>query len=409
MFQTFYTNTIESKFIKALLHNTPLSNLQSVQDEDYIVKDICYVYKNQIIKCTYSGYLGNKIISSTGSNNEQVYKLAEKGKFEKICDYKLGESIPKFTSQYYSKTSYYDVDTHIKLGKLLRDVNNIYGINLLPFYNCYCPKYLNNSTRDIIIPIQFDQQYTIAINCPIAYSITPIFYDGFSLLTPFETKIIGGSSFTQPFLYESPNQTVGSDSLLQLIDTRRNQLYLKITIPENYQKSIVILQGDFTNNSYKVFNNSKGVLQQMSDKTLNKLLISKPTLLNFTDGNTYAFCNTLIEYLLSNVITNLDIFNKNILRTQKYLNNDNDLLIDNDEIDQIKINENGIWSTELRVLLYQLYMKNYLNFKGPKYRQNDITGFVDKHMENYIRQTSSTASPQEIDDQLFNPQYDWIR
>ena len=32
-------------------------------------------------------------------------------------------------------------------------INSIYGINLLPFYNYYCPKYLNNSTKDIIIPI----------------------------------------------------------------------------------------------------------------------------------------------------------------------------------------------------------------------------------------------------------------
>ena len=58
MFQTFFTKTLESKFIKNLLYNTPLPFYRSVREGDYLFKDIKYVCTGHIIQCLKSGYFG---------------------------------------------------------------------------------------------------------------------------------------------------------------------------------------------------------------------------------------------------------------------------------------------------------------------------------------------------------------
>ena len=54
MFQKFFTNTIESKFIKYLLSKTPLPLYPTISDGDYMVKDCIYIYRTSIIKCKKS-------------------------------------------------------------------------------------------------------------------------------------------------------------------------------------------------------------------------------------------------------------------------------------------------------------------------------------------------------------------
>ena len=57
MKQRFFTNTIQSNFIKALIYNTPIPIIGSVNDNSYILKDNIYIYQNNIIKCTNSGII----------------------------------------------------------------------------------------------------------------------------------------------------------------------------------------------------------------------------------------------------------------------------------------------------------------------------------------------------------------
>jgi len=48
------------------------------------------------------------------------------------------------SEQAISKSSYYDSDTHYRLGRYLRYIRDVYNINLMPFYNCYNYKSVNN-------------------------------------------------------------------------------------------------------------------------------------------------------------------------------------------------------------------------------------------------------------------------
>ncbi len=57
MRQRFFTNTIQSNFIKALIYNTPIPLIDTVNDNSYLLKNNVYIYKSNIIKCTVSGVL----------------------------------------------------------------------------------------------------------------------------------------------------------------------------------------------------------------------------------------------------------------------------------------------------------------------------------------------------------------
>ena len=60
MLQRFYEDNIQSRFIKALLYNTPIPTIQSIVPGDYIIKGAQYIYKRQVIKCTTSGIIGQE-------------------------------------------------------------------------------------------------------------------------------------------------------------------------------------------------------------------------------------------------------------------------------------------------------------------------------------------------------------
>ena len=57
MKQKFFTNTIQSNFIKSIIYNTPIPLLNTVNDSSYLIEGNLYIYKNNIIKCTKSGII----------------------------------------------------------------------------------------------------------------------------------------------------------------------------------------------------------------------------------------------------------------------------------------------------------------------------------------------------------------
>ena len=136
MYQKFFTKTIESKFIKNLLYNTALPRYKVVTNNDYIFEGYNYIYHDQIILCTKSGY---------------VYEH----NFRTILNYEFGKRYPKFTENYISEYGYYDSDTHEWLGNYLRYIKDLFHINLMPFYNCYSGKWADN------VSIKIDREAAI--------------------------------------------------------------------------------------------------------------------------------------------------------------------------------------------------------------------------------------------------------
>lgn len=105
--------------------------------------------------------------------------------------------------------------------------------------------------------------------------------------------------------------------------------------------------------------------------------VSPLGLLQVSDGNTYAFSNRLIEFLLQHAINHLDDFGKNIQRVQEYSKS-----IEN----QVKNHSRytgaivpGVWDEDFQKYIFDLVKDtNYLKHKV------DLTGYIDKDAETVI-------------------------
>lgn len=405
MFQKFFTDTIQSKFIKELLRSTPLPTYKTVDDDDYIIAGCYYIYKSWIIRCNRTGYLNLMdtsyiTVSEDLPISEDLYLLTgykTKANFDIVGDYIFGQKY-KFTENYISKYNFYDSDTHYWLGKYLRTYRDIYGIDLMPFYNCFNYKVISNfhmertinydennnySSTDIkllnesdsrykvlAVPIQFNKWYTIAID-----SISPILYKAvlygnlgliygtsesgeiINLSTEIQDTIIykENTSFKNPFKIRIHN----ADKKLQQFE---KYLYLFLQVPVDNQSALVVLEGDYTQNKgQKIFDFS--CVNELTRIELNKLMISNLSLLQMNSKVNYAFPLVLVEYLLNSVITDYDDLWKNIYRTQLLAN---------------YINTPGVWDDGLRYVLFNKYMNT------PNVDKIDVNGYVDSKLERYL-------------------------
>lgn len=393
MRQQFFTDTIQSRFIKDLIYTTPIPTYNTVNKGDMIYENQIYIYRSNIIKCNTRGILGNG------------------AKYTKIADFVFGRHYPKFTERYSSNSYYYDSKTHEWLGKLLRCYRDINDINLMPFYNCFTEDYqsgvritdteiLNTvyaNYRMLKVPVKFNRSYTIAIDCDSEVYIAPAIIsnnnfskvtvdsgaiDLTSLLFNDNIRKYNSLSFKQPILYTVNNQSEArvteltysskngdySPTVTDFLYTYENQLYLLIQLPDDNHSSICILEGDYRDlDGRRIFNYED--ISKITEKELNEIFLSNLSLLQFSDKFDYPFADRLIEFLLWNVINQNDPITDNVERVQ------DKLLLRNYYPSSIK----GVWDTELRRILYDLYMSNN------RYEKLDITGFVDKDVENYLR------------------------
>lgn len=326
MIQQFYKNTIESNFIKALLSNFNFPIYKSVNDDnDYIIKDCQYIYRNKVILCTKTG---------------NINKDAE---FEKVADYHMGQKYTGMTYPYISTERYYDYETHYYLGRYLRLVRDLLDIDLMPFYNCFSNRivsdfYLTSDGYEFgynpkytvyLVPIELNTEYTIAIESAESVYLKPVFYNEMGMIPMYATSgymtdLLNASTIVKQSLrFNAPfNITIKSDN--KLCERNYKNLYLAIQVPMNTKSSIVVLEGsynEFANNSLKVINQEafKSDNFSIDDHQLNKILLSDLQLLNLNDGKSYPFSDRLMEYLLLNVITSDDAIDRNIVRTQLYI------------------------------------------------------------------------------------------
>lgn len=377
MFQRFFTDTAESRFIKALLYNTPLPLYSTVRDGDYIIKDCYYAWSSYIIKCLSSGYIGKTPEGTSGTASYEV-----------VQNYLFGKNYPKFTERFLSNYHYYDSLTHRYFIKFLRCLRDLRGINLLPFCNCFCGEYnssyylisseiaLGNTGKYKIaqVPIKFNTTYTIALDCPTDVLMMPAMLSNDNLLKVIykgnQVDLTGELEVKEPIRYSMLSYKlpktfrINSDS--SLLQTYEKYLTLLIQLPATATSSITVLEGDYTNQSTdSVANISE--LSKMTNAELDALCLSPLSLLQLNDKITYAFNDKIIEYLLLNVITVDDSIYDNIERAQKFVN-----LYSEEDVAW------GVWNTLTRITLYQTYMQNKNTSKI------DVNGFVDRNMETFF-------------------------
>lgn len=396
MFQRFFTNTIETKFIKSMLSSISLPIYNTISDGDYLIKDCLYVYNHNIVRCTRSGIIRTErqegllcspdVICSSSILVSANGAIRLPAKYEIVRSYSLGESLPTVTHSYINRYGYYDGSTHRYLGDYLRCYRDYTGIDLMPFYNCY--NYENAKTfyfssnkivdgkNDFysvyLIPIKYNRTYTIAIDCETIVSYSAVLHGKLGLIPnntntsdKYLCSLLGDSvhsvtipRFNEPFTYRIET----TDKNLY---EHEKYLYLALQVPSTNKSSIVVLEGDYSYLTRKEINAE--YLNTLTTKKANDIMLSKLSLLRLNDGNVYAFSDRLIEYMLLGVIDSDDEISNNIYRTQQQLG-----------LDNRGDTTNGVWDRKMRYMMYRNYITDKLT--DPV----DINGFVDKDMETFL-------------------------
>lgn len=397
--QKFFTNTMQSKFIKYILRNTPIPRINTVSNNDYLIKDCVYLYGDKFIKCVKDGYL-----TDDTSVEQAEYINTKQHRYE------FGDMIPQITENYISKYNFYDADTHYMLGNYLRCYRDICGIDLMPFYNCFNYKILTDmhltsngfvleedkSKKVLAIPVKFNKTYTVAISSSETVLIKPIIYGTLGMIkntmsmplagikyitdaikrfcvTQYENvyesdKVISlvDSNFNTPFTFRIDNKNIDTNIPANILQGYESSLYMIIQVPANNNSSIVVLEGDYTNTqARKVL--SADYIDNIPQQRLNELLINNLALLYLNDNNIYAFSERLIEYLTLNVVDKNEELSNNISWAQ--------------DTTKFPAEHLGVWNNKFRYFLYNAYLdldKNYL------ISNKDITGNIDKDVERAI-------------------------
>lgn len=330
----------------------------------YIKNNIKSILPNDIF--TESEYitLMSLLLTVTSSNvSSDVYR--------EVSSYHFGDYIPQYTEKYISKYNYYDSETHKMLGKYLRFIKGMTGVDLLPYYNCFTDKIVTNYYIDFqtetitpgtlpgyklyAVPVKIGRTYTIAIDCPTSVLMKTGFYNESGLLE-FEigqrSSGIRLSSFNtflnMPSMsFNSPIQlTIQDESVLSNINYYKqyeNTLYLFIQLPAQNDSSIIVLDGKYRNKPSNVIGSTP---------------FTYPSLLIMNTRKQFAFSDRLIEYLLSNVINSSDAISENITRVQNYIGYTSGIT--------------GVWDDNMRSIIFE---------KANLSNHYDVSGYVDKNVE----------------------------
>jgi len=410
MKQQFFTDTIQSKFIKSLLYNTALPKYNTaressfetrkvvnpetgvIEDKEvaihgtYLIKGYNYVHHNSIIYCTASGYLGESAMYEASSNP-----------YNHVSEYFFGEYNPKISERYTSKYNYYDSDTHVWLGRYLRYYRDIFGLDLMRYYNCFANTYTDgfdvNLTTGVFntthtkkvakIPIKFNSKYTIALDCSGQFKIAPVLLNKYGIVSTttsndenavsLNTALYNCFKLKNNVSYDSAtfkhcisvdtNLSIIDDEVAQKLFQYERDLYLLIILPPTINTSIVVLEGDYKSYTpHNVINFED--IDDVSSTVITNLCISDLELLQMGTKTSYPFSDKLIEILLGNVISSRDPISNNISKVEKQL----------PKVYPASFYD-GVWDNYLQGQLYNFYMNDN------SYRHLDVDGLVDKRVE----------------------------
>lgn len=419
--QQFYTNTIESKFIKDLIATTPLPTIDTLYKGKWIVPGCYYINDCNVVKANY--------IIEKNAEAFQFDPDESSSQLTIISPYKFDSNYPGLTSTYNSINDGYDSKTHYYLGNYLRCIRDLHDINLMPFYNCYNGEYvtdifINTMTtttkavdesgneieitttnhniiqsnpnlkgkKVISIPVKFGETYSIFVDCSTEVEVMCGFYGNKGYISPTQTPAVEiktenkytslrYTSFRDGFTYTTPKPEKSTYPY-----TRFFKMFIQL--PLNTESSIVVLEGDYTtkNTTYGTYTyneEEKLVTIDTSDFPTkvkqNQTLLSDLSLTQIASTVSYAFSDRLIEYLTYNVITSEETITQNILRIQQYASSYTNAKLNHTEPFNMLLSTPDVWDTRLQNYLFNLA-------KESKYIQNklDLTGYVDKDVEQVI-------------------------
>lgn len=328
----FNETNIVTGYIKELLKDFNLPVYTVACKGKKLYKNKIYIYNDKIFKCT----------------STKIFDGSDLG--EQLNTYVYNKSYINFTKNLIIDSSIYDAYTHTYLGNYLRFLRDYKNINLMPLYNCFnterpvglnyileIDKYTkyNVNTSDnnynyYIIPAKFNEEYTININSLVPYELSCIIYTGDNVLDI--SKEISKLTYTKvnstgsncSYLYSIKNIAFES----KLPDVYKDEFWkqepnlrILLKLPKSVTSSIAVLEGNYLANN-NICGNTLISNLCISDEALTIDAITKLSLLENTSSISYPFADRLVEYLLGNVISNLETIPTNVAKvTDKLISN----------------------------------------------------------------------------------------
>ena len=446
MYTRFYDDTIVTRFIKYLLANTYTPLVRVWNPGGFALSGSMYIHQGKIMQAKKTGFLD----SITDFDVKQLFIPTR-------CYYGIN-------STYSSNTNGYDPVTHRWLGNYLRFIRDYYGVNLMPFYNCFCGEFVSNvdikqvtsdsgttyhnivSSTDsrskiFVVPVRFGQTYNLAIDCDTGVEFMYGFYGPKGLIVSATDTLrvelrqthytkLPSCQFTNPCVVP-PIEWSSMPSATQNVAQFEKYLRLFVKIPQSSESSIAVIEGNIQryntlcgisdkeakerfSTSSAVYSN---ILNTCNSKTVEGYQVpqaelyfkqrqydpvtktrgedatqtfsSRPIeeclgplgLLQWSDGNTYAFSNRLVEYLLWNVVDSIEPINKNVERVQGRITS---LEMSNANLFPRYRGAftSGVWDENMQKYIYALRKSIQVSPKGVP--SVDYNGFVDKDTETIL-------------------------
>lgn len=294
-------------------------------------------------------------------------------------------------------------------------------------------------SKVFVVPVKFGQIYNLAVdsNTPIEFMYG--FYGPKGLIEDATDTLrsqmnqthytkIPGCQFTSPYIVPAVSWG-GFDEATRMASQYERYLRLFVKVPSTLESSIAVIEGDIsryntlnaisddiakesftsTSNVYtnilntcnsktsegyqiprsELFFNYRTEYKSEDDTNAYQTFTTRPIedclgplgLLQWSDGNIYAFSDRLVEYLLWNVVDALEPLYKNIERTQERITS---LEMSNANLFPRYRGAftSGVWDENMQKYIYAL-RKSVL--KSPKGNPSvDFNGFVDKDTESIL-------------------------
>ena len=327
---------------------------------------------------------------------------------KRISVYNYGEKYLNITSNLRIDNLIYDRPTHRYLGKYLRFLRDYKGIDLMSMYNCFDGEafkgqlnvngvVFGNNDNNITYKIPITKKALTIKFFSDSLVNTCIYVDSNETYTGKDAKgediqisykqTIAKKTFlnkktNQIFTYDAINNpsTSFENNEIDFINRNFNKLFLLLNINKVTEDSIVILEGNNFIDNQTSFYNNKDYFH----------FVVYPQLLSLENakGN-YLISDRLVEYLTHNAICPLSGL-ADINRIHDVFKNNSDIFPFKDA-EKYKY---GYW-TELDSKNIKYFIKQNLYKLSDIY---DLLGYVDKDVEQLIKEKLDNASTSKITD-----------
>lgn len=395
--QKFDTNTIEYEYIQNLLLNTYVPTVPFYKNDD----DVTYEFPTGTEESHVITYITPLCIKS-----KTFYRDTEKTPVVKVIEsYQFGKRYPNITKNFVNKRNYYNTELHEALGDYLRWYSKYKDINLMPLYNCFSNRYIDDfslpivaqkvtteveehyivtgSTHDtskqlLAFPVRLGKTYQIACDNNQQCRCQLGLYESNKLVTHDEIVENGSYKFkTTPLFLTFSAPSTYSVSSTAVPASLERYLYLFIELPSSNNSSVVVLER-FDSNDY----------------------CQNPSLFIKNYYTQHAFSDNLIQYLLGNVV----VPGYEIQHTVKYFQ----VIMSSQKFKSLYGKQltnyiAGVFDQGAEGTLHEFI---YHTFSGAKIRYEgsltaepirDFTGYIDKDVESLILKAAESTKTRVIE------------